>query len=71
MGIGKAIALELAEKGAKVALNGRETDKLNDTATELSANGYDIMAFKADIREPEQCDLLIKETIKSLGRLEK
>ena len=64
MGIGKAIAGDLAAKGAKIVLNGRHTKKLFDTELEFLKNQYDAKAVVADIRFPQQCQHLIKETIK-------
>ena len=41
-GIGKAIAAELAQKGIKVMLNGRNKERLEATRTELTKNGYNV-----------------------------
>lgn len=70
MGIGKAIGLELAEQGAKIILNGRYNEKLQRTKNEFLEKGYQIGAVAADIRYPDSCNHLIKETIKIYGRLD-
>lgn len=70
MGIGKAVAFELLQRGAKVVLNGRDSEKLKSTHQEFKAMGYEVVAVVADIRRPQQCDFLIAETIKSYGRLD-
>lgn len=70
MGIGKAIANELASKGAKVVLNGRGSEKLFRTESELRAKGLEVTAFAADIRRPEACKYLVGETIKTYGSLD-
>jgi len=70
MGIGKAIAIELAQKGAKVMLNARKQDRLKDTEIELSEMDHDVKAFIADVRDPDQCAQLINETIKCYGQLD-
>lgn len=70
MGIGKAIAIELAQRGAKVVMNGREKDRLENSREELSSMGYDVKAFIADVRLPDQCAYLIDETILSYGQLD-
>ena len=54
MGIGKAIAIELATNGAKIVLNGRDTEKLHHTETELRNKGFDVIAVTADIRSPDR-----------------
>jgi len=70
MGIGKAIAIELAQNGVKVVLNGRDKDKLHETENELSKNGYHVTAVVADIRYVSQCANLINKTIEKYGKLD-
>ena len=69
-GIGKAIALELAQNGVKVILNGRDKEKLHDTETEFLKNGYDVRAVAADISRPDQCKYLIGETLKGYDKID-
>jgi len=70
MGIGKAIAIELAQKGVKVVLNGRDKERLNDTENELSKSGYQVTAVVADVRKVNQCENLINKTIEHYGKLD-
>ncbi|WP_339628566.1 SDR family NAD(P)-dependent oxidoreductase [uncultured Maribacter sp.] len=70
MGIGKAIAWELAKQGAEVMLNGRDDEKLIGTENELLANGCNVKAAIADIRKQDQCRFLIDMVIKKYGRLD-
>lgn len=70
MGIGKAIAIELASQGIKVILNGRESKKLFRTEEELRAIGYEVTAVEADIRNPKLCKNLVAEAIRNYGRLD-
>lgn len=70
MGIGKAIAIELATNGAKVVLNGRDNDKLSRTETELREMGLEVIAVAADIRKAESCKFLIEASIKHYGQLD-
>lgn len=70
MGIGKAIALELAEHGAKVVLNGQDAEKLHDTKNEFLNKGYEVTSVIANIRKPGQCKSLITKTLKTYGRLD-
>jgi short-subunit dehydrogenase len=69
-GIGKAIALELAQNGVRVILNGRNKEKLYDTETEFLKNGYDVTAVAADISRPDQCKYLIRETLKGYNKID-
>lgn len=70
MGIGKAIALELAQNGAKVILNGRNQEKLYFTETDFLIKGYDVTAVAADIGNPVQCEYLIGETLRTYGKID-
>ncbi|MCM4163415.1 MULTISPECIES: SDR family oxidoreductase [unclassified Arenibacter] len=70
MGIGKAIATALAQKGANVVLNGRHKAQLYDTEKELLLKGYDVKAVVADIGRPGQCKHLVAETIKAFGKID-
>lgn len=70
MGIGRAIATELAQNGVKVVLNGKNKEKLHDTENELSKNGYQVTAVAADIRYATQCENLINKTIEHYGKLD-
>ncbi len=48
-GIGRACALELARRGAHVALAARNADKLAEVAAEITAAGGTARAFTLDI----------------------
>ncbi|MBO1510445.1 3-oxoacyl-[acyl-carrier-protein] reductase [Metabacillus bambusae] len=70
-GIGKAIALELAENGASVAVNyaGSEA-KANEVVDEIKANGGNAFAIKADVSNTEDVQNMIKEVISQFGQLD-
>lgn len=70
MGIGKAIAMELAQNGAKIILNGRDQKKLYNTEKEFLKNGFDVTAVAADVSRPDQCKYLISETLKAYGKID-
>lgn len=70
MGIGKAIAMELAKKGARVILNGRDKGKLQATEKEFLKNGHDVTVVTADLSCPDQCKYLIGETLKAYGQID-
>jgi NAD(P)-dependent dehydrogenase (short-subunit alcohol dehydrogenase family) len=70
-GIGKAIALLLAEAGADVVIAGRRQEPLDDTATEIAkATGRRCIGVSTDVREAEQASALIDRTIAEFGRLD-
>lgn len=70
MGIGKAIAIELAILGAQVVLNGRDFERLYNSENDLKRMGYDVRAFIADIHYPDQCAHLINEAVKAYGKID-
>ena len=70
MGIGKAIAIELASRGAKIILNGQDVEKLYRTETELRTKGLQATAVAGDIRNAEACKFLIEETVHHYGKLD-
>ena len=53
-GIGKAIALVLAEAGADVAIGGRNLEKLNLVAEELQTTGRRILPIQVDVTQADQ-----------------
>lgn len=69
-GIGKAIALALAQKGVKVVLNGRNSDKLAKAKLELYELGYEVLAVKADVGNYSECEYLIEQTLDSYGQID-
>jgi NAD(P)-dependent dehydrogenase (short-subunit alcohol dehydrogenase family) len=70
-GIGKAIALLLAEAGADVVIAGRRQEPLDDTAAEIAkATGRRCLGVSADVREAGQASTLVDRTIAELGRLD-
>ncbi|MGZ4815968.1 MAG: SDR family NAD(P)-dependent oxidoreductase, partial [Terriglobales bacterium] len=60
-GIGRACAIELAKRGATLALCARNEDKLNAVRDEITAAGGKASVFKMDVTNDDQ----IKATIKS------
>lgn len=70
MGIGKAIASELAENGAKIVLNGRDKEKLRDTELEFLKKGHDVRAVAADVRSQVKCSYLVNEVMDSYGKID-
>ncbi len=69
-GIGKAIAIALAQKGVKVVLNGRNAEKLSKAKLELFELGYDVLVVQADVGKYSECENLIEQTIDAYGKLD-
>jgi citronellol/citronellal dehydrogenase len=69
-GIGRATARELARAGASVAICGRRPEPLEAVRTELEAAGTECLAVPADIREIEQVELVVDQTLERFGRVD-
>lgn len=69
-GLGRSIALALADAGADVALASRTQSELAGTAREVDALGRKSLVVPTDVTQSAQVDRLIEKTISSLGRLD-
>ncbi|WNJ18094.1 SDR family oxidoreductase [Pontibacter sp. G13] len=70
MGIGKAIARDLGMRGAKVVLNARNPEKLENTRAELAAEGLEVLAVPGDVSSWTDNEHMVAETIRQFGRLD-
>lgn len=70
-GIGKAIALDLAQKGARVAVNYMgNKDKAQDVVDEIIASGGEGIIVKADVSSNQEVTEMIKLVEKELGTID-
>lgn len=70
-GIGKAIAIKLASLGANIVINDiPSSDYADATCEEIKAMGVDSIVIKGDVRNAEDVNLLINETIKKFGKID-
>lgn len=70
-GIGRAIALQLIEAGAKVVINYRSsTAQVEELLTEIEQVGGEAIAVQADISKEEEAKALINTAVKQFGRLD-
>jgi NAD(P)-dependent dehydrogenase (short-subunit alcohol dehydrogenase family) len=69
-GLGVAFAEGLAEAGADIAICARRVEKLEDTRKKVEATGRRCIAIPADVAKPEDCQRLVDETVKELGRVD-
>ncbi|HDD0329432.1 TPA: SDR family oxidoreductase [Staphylococcus aureus] len=67
-GIGEAIATLLHEEGAKVVLAGRNKEKLQNVANQLSQDNVKVVP--TDVKNKEEVDELIKIAQETFGRLD-
>jgi citronellol/citronellal dehydrogenase len=66
-GIGRATARELVRTGAQVAICGRRPEPLAAVQEEL---GDACLAVPADVREPEQVERLVDQTLERFSRID-
>lgn len=68
-GLGKAMAIALAGAGAKVALVGRDTGKLDEVTAEIREAGGIAAPFQADVTKEDQVLRLEQEVAAQLGKV--
>src|SRR5438034_8532387 len=60
-GLGRAVAKALAHEGARVAINGRHEDSVEQAAQQLSSESAQaVMPFVADVGDPSQAEGLVE-----------
>jgi 3-oxoacyl-[acyl-carrier protein] reductase len=70
-GIGRAVAVRLANEGANVAITYRSNDaSAGEVAEEVRAAGALCEIFKGDVASPEDVDALFKGVGEALGQVE-
>ena len=69
-GIGRACALELAARGATVALAARNEQKLGEVLSEITAAGGEASVFKMDVANEDEIKAAIKAVIGQLGKID-
>ena len=69
-GIGRALALELAGRGARVALAARDRERLETLAQECRGRGGEALAIPTDVTNEQDLEWLVTETVKTFGGLD-
>jgi len=69
-GIGKAIAVGFAKEGANLVGADIAVDKLLETAKEVEALGRKFLVVRCDVSKKEDCDNVMRETMKGFGRVD-
>jgi 2-deoxy-D-gluconate 3-dehydrogenase len=69
-GLGRSIALALAEAGADVAVAARSETELAETASAIEARGRRAVAVPTDVTVYAQVEILMERTVAALGRLD-
>ena len=69
-GIGRAIALALAEQGADVAVVDIDGEAVEDTSIAVRELGRRSVAIQADAGDLDDIDRMVRETVDTLGRVD-
>jgi len=69
-GIGEALALEFANKGARVVLTSRRLDRLRTLAEQINATGGTALPLELDVTQDGQCESVVHEIIQKFGGLD-
>ncbi|HYW94290.1 MAG TPA: SDR family oxidoreductase, partial [Bacteroidales bacterium] len=69
-GIGQAMAIDFAARGAKVVLAARSTDKLEKLADLIRKKDGTALPVTTDVSDEKQCQSLINLCVKTFGRID-
>ena len=69
-GIGKAIAMELAQEGAKVAICARRQGPLDETKAAIEAAGGEVLSCVADMSKRRDVERFVNDTAAHFGGLD-
>ncbi|MFH1079018.1 MAG: SDR family NAD(P)-dependent oxidoreductase [Pseudomonadota bacterium] len=66
-GIGRAIALELANEGAKICVADLNDQTAGKVVDEIKRMGREAISVKVDVTDVAQCEKMVKDTIAAFG----
>ncbi|MFC2087996.1 3-oxoacyl-[acyl-carrier-protein] reductase [Calditrichota bacterium] len=69
-GIGKAIALKLAQHGANIVISDVDENTANQTVDEIKTTGVDVIMVKADVSKLDSANNLIGKTLEKFGKID-
>lgn len=69
-GIGRALALALATRRARLVIAARDGSRLESLARECRAAGGEAFAVPTDVANAQDCEWLVGEAMKSLGGID-
>ena len=68
-GIGRAIAEAFLAEGAKVVINGRSPEKVEQTLSEIGA-GENLYFISGDVTDQSVCEGLVDQTVEHFGKID-
>ena len=66
-GIGKAIAIRLAEEGMKVVVTGRRAEALEGTVAQITDAGGEVLAVPSDVSVAADRERIVAQTLEHFG----
>lgn len=69
-GLGREMALAIAEAGADVVLIGRDEDSLGKTAADIRELGRSAETVSGDIGNPEECESICRRVLEESGPID-
>lgn len=69
-GIGRALAIELARRGYRLALAARRRELLDDLSCEVAELGGEAVTLACDVRDAEQVTRAVGEALARFGRID-
>ncbi len=69
-GIGRSLALQLADQGAWIALAARNAERLEALAADCIQRGGKAIAVPTDVTDEKQCRALIEQAVSEFGQLD-
>lgn len=70
-GIGRACAIKLGAEGYKVVVNYNSNDEAaNEVVSLIKEAGGEAAAIKADVSNPAEAKMLIRETVNTYGQID-
>ena len=69
-GMGEAAARHLAEKGARVVLAARRSDRIDALAKSITDNGGHALAFATDVTKADDVRKLVEAAVSKWGRID-
>lgn len=69
-GIGEAIAVTFAQKGAKVAVVDIDEDNGKSVVEQIKNDGGEAIFLKTDVSDPDSVEKMVADTVEAFGRLD-
>ncbi|MBI2440009.1 MAG: SDR family oxidoreductase [Lentisphaerae bacterium] len=69
-GVGRALALEFAARGARVICAARRIDRIEETAAAIKMNGGVALPVKVDVTDINQVERMVAQALAAFGRID-